>query len=91
MLLLLFSLSATVFCRTVDYAERSFALGIQWILVRVIGTIPAPVLFGWMFDVSCIRYNLDACSGQVGYFFFFFLKNEVCSNFSIFKLCIYEC
>ncbi|KHN74701.1 Solute carrier organic anion transporter family member 4C1 [Toxocara canis] len=52
--------------RTVDYAERSFALGIQWILVRVIGTIPAPVLFGWMFDVSCIRQHLDPCSGQQG-------------------------
>ncbi|VDP12890.1 unnamed protein product [Onchocerca flexuosa] len=54
----------SVVLRTVDYAERSFALGIQWILVRVIGTIPAPVLFGWMFDVSCIRYNLDVCSGN---------------------------
>ncbi|VBB26707.1 unnamed protein product [Acanthocheilonema viteae] len=54
----------SVVLRTVDYAERSFALGIQWILVRVIGTIPAPVLFGWMFDVSCIRYNLDVCSGE---------------------------
>ncbi|VDM11523.1 unnamed protein product, partial [Wuchereria bancrofti] len=57
----------SVVLRTVDYAERSFALGIQWILVRVIGTIPAPVLFGWMFDVSCIRYNLDVCSGKVCY------------------------
>uniref|UniRef100_A0A8R1TPU4 Solute carrier organic anion transporter family member n=1 Tax=Onchocerca volvulus TaxID=6282 RepID=A0A8R1TPU4_ONCVO len=56
----------SVVLRTVDYAERSFALGIQWILVRVIGTIPAPVLFGWMFDVSCIRYNLDVCSGKQG-------------------------
>ncbi|VDN60463.1 unnamed protein product [Dracunculus medinensis] len=54
----------SVVLRTVDYAERSFALGIQWILVRVIGTIPAPVLFGWMFDVSCIRYDLDVCSGS---------------------------
>uniref|UniRef100_A0A915AIU1 Solute carrier organic anion transporter family member n=2 Tax=Parascaris univalens TaxID=6257 RepID=A0A915AIU1_PARUN len=56
----------SVVLRTVDYAERSFALGIQWILVRVIGTIPAPVLFGWMFDVSCIRPHLDPCSGEQG-------------------------
>lgn len=56
---------STIF-RTVDYAERSFALGIQWILVRVIGTIPAPVLFGWMFDVSCTHSQKDACSGEVG-------------------------
>ncbi|KAI6229960.1 Solute carrier organic anion transporter family member [Aphelenchoides fujianensis] len=56
----------TVVLRTVDYAERAFALGIQWILVRVIGTIPAPVLFGWLFDVSCIRQHFDPCSGENG-------------------------
>ncbi|KAK6009011.1 sodium-independent organic anion transporter [Ostertagia ostertagi] len=51
----------SVILRTVDYNERSFALGIQGILVRVVGTIPAPVLFGWMFDVSCIRYQSEPC------------------------------
>ncbi|CAI4224078.1 unnamed protein product [Auanema sp. JU1783] len=56
----------SVILRTVDYGERSFALGIQWILVRVIGTIPAPVLFGWMFDVSCIRYQSEPCESQTG-------------------------
>lgn len=56
----------TVVLRTVDYDERSFALGIQWILVRVIGTIPAPVVFGWLFDHSCIRQHLDPCSGEHG-------------------------
>ncbi|KHJ77225.1 hypothetical protein OESDEN_23155, partial [Oesophagostomum dentatum] len=52
----------SVILRTVDYNERSFALGIQGILVRVVGTIPAPVLFGWMFDVSCIRYQSEPCT-----------------------------
>ncbi|EPB78715.1 hypothetical protein ANCCEY_02234 [Ancylostoma ceylanicum] len=48
----------SVILRTVDYNERSFALGIQGILVRVVGTIPAPVLFGWMFDSgSCLLYS----------------------------------
>lgn len=69
-----FQTSVAVF-RTVDYAERSFALGIQWILVRVIGTIPAPVLFGWMFDVSCVHYNRDACSGKVRLIVFVHDKN----------------
>uniref|UniRef100_A0A915MPZ7 Kazal-like domain-containing protein n=1 Tax=Meloidogyne javanica TaxID=6303 RepID=A0A915MPZ7_MELJA len=54
------------FLVTVDYDERSFALGIQWILVRIIGTIPAPVVFGWLFDHSCIRQHLDPCSGEHG-------------------------
>ncbi|CAJ0583631.1 unnamed protein product, partial [Mesorhabditis spiculigera] len=56
----------SVVLRTVPYAERSFALGIQWILVRLIGTIPAPVLFGWMFDISCIQASKDECSGESG-------------------------
>ncbi|CAI5456009.1 unnamed protein product [Caenorhabditis angaria] len=51
----------SVILRTVDYNERSFALGIQWIMIRAIGTIPAPVLFGWMFDTSCIKYQTDSC------------------------------
>jgi len=42
----------------VDYDERSFALGIQWILVRIIGTIPAPVVFGWLFDV-CFCFSIS--------------------------------
>ncbi|CAB3400992.1 unnamed protein product [Caenorhabditis bovis] len=54
----------SVILRTVDYNERSFALGIQWILIRMIGTIPAPVLFGWMFDVSCIKYQTDSCGNS---------------------------
>uniref|UniRef100_A0A8R1DZ66 Solute carrier organic anion transporter family member n=1 Tax=Caenorhabditis japonica TaxID=281687 RepID=A0A8R1DZ66_CAEJA len=54
----------SVILRTVDYNERSFALGIQWIMIRVIGTIPAPVLFGWMFDVSCIKYQSDSCGSS---------------------------
>uniref|UniRef100_A0A0K0FEW5 Solute carrier organic anion transporter family member n=1 Tax=Strongyloides venezuelensis TaxID=75913 RepID=A0A0K0FEW5_STRVS len=56
----------SVVLRTVEYAERSFALGIQWIIVRVVGTIPAPVVFGWIFDVSCTRQHLDPCSGEHG-------------------------
>uniref|UniRef100_A0A914VA58 Solute carrier organic anion transporter family member n=1 Tax=Plectus sambesii TaxID=2011161 RepID=A0A914VA58_9BILA len=64
----------SVVLRTVDYAERSFALGIQWILVRVIGTIPAPVLFGWMFDVSCIKRHFDPCTGHDGSCYLYYNK-----------------
>ncbi len=44
-----------MFLRCVDYNERSFALGLQWVLIRTIGTIPAPILFAWLFDISCLR------------------------------------
>lgn len=43
--------------------QRSFALGIQWIVVRLLGTIPAPMLFGALIDESCILWQGDCDSG----------------------------
>ncbi|KRY89697.1 Solute carrier organic anion transporter family member 4A1 [Trichinella pseudospiralis] len=55
----------SVVLRSVDYDDRSFALGIQWILIRCIGTIPAPAIFGWMFDISCLtRYTTGEDDGR---------------------------
>ncbi|XP_013775144.1 solute carrier organic anion transporter family member 4A1-like [Limulus polyphemus] len=55
------SLSATLRC--VAESQKSFALGIQWITVRLLGTIPGPVLFGSLIDLSCDVWQED-CSGQ---------------------------
>ncbi|VDO97030.1 unnamed protein product [Soboliphyme baturini] len=48
----------SVVLRIVNYSERSFALGMQWIAIRCfgndLGTIPAPMLFGMLFEVSCV-------------------------------------
>lgn len=56
------ALSATLRC--VDDKIRSFALGIQWIVVRIFGTIPAPIVFGRLIDESCILWQ-DSC-GETG-------------------------
>ncbi|XP_026470716.1 solute carrier organic anion transporter family member 4A1-like [Ctenocephalides felis] len=55
------ALSATLRC--VRDEQRSFALGIQWIVVRLLGTIPAPMLFGALIDESCILWQGDCDSG----------------------------
>jgi len=47
-------------CRCVQDDQRSFALGIQWIKVRLIGTIPAPMVFGALIDETCILWQ-DSC------------------------------
>ncbi|KPJ15355.1 Solute carrier organic anion transporter family member 4A1 [Papilio machaon] len=52
------ALSATLRCVRED--QRSFALGIQWIKVRLLGTIPAPLLFGFLIDLSCSLWE-PAC------------------------------
>ncbi|XP_075991572.1 organic anion transporting polypeptide 26F isoform X2 [Anticarsia gemmatalis] len=49
------ALSATLRCVRED--QRSFALGIQWIKVRLLGTIPAPLLFGFLMDQSCSLWS----------------------------------
>ncbi|XP_078070846.1 solute carrier organic anion transporter family member 4C1-like [Mustelus asterias] len=51
--------------RCVPDKQRSFALGIQWLFVRILGTIPGPILFGTVIDISCVLWNEDAC-GQKG-------------------------
>ncbi|GBP12346.1 Solute carrier organic anion transporter family member 4C1 [Eumeta japonica] len=56
------ALSATLRCVRED--QRSFALGIQWIKVRLLGTIPAPLLFGFLIDLSCSLWD-QAC-GSTG-------------------------
>ncbi|XP_045774557.1 solute carrier organic anion transporter family member 4A1 isoform X1 [Maniola jurtina] len=53
------ALSATLRC--VREEQRSFALGIQWILVRLLGTIPAPLIFGFLIDLSCRLWANGAC------------------------------
>lgn len=52
------SLSATLRC--VAETQKSFALGIQWIMVRLLGTIPAPIIFGSLIDLSCVLWQ-DTC------------------------------
>lgn len=52
--------------RCVDDNIRSFALGIQWIVVRILGTIPAPMVFGRLIDESCILWEQDSCGFNSG-------------------------
>ena len=44
--------------------ERDLALGLQGIFVRVLGTIPGPIIFGLVFDYSCL-YPQKEC-GRFG-------------------------
>jgi organic anion transporter 4A len=52
--------------RCVDDKIRSFALGIQWIVVRIFGTIPAPIIFGRLIDESCILWQQESCGNEGG-------------------------
>ncbi len=43
--------------------QRSLALGAQSVLFRMFGTIPGPILFGLIFDSTCIYWQYG-CAGR---------------------------
>ncbi|XP_077050912.1 solute carrier organic anion transporter family member 2B1 isoform X1 [Siphateles boraxobius] len=43
--------------RTVTPEDKSFALGIQFMLFRVLAFLPAPVLYGRAIDSACIKWG----------------------------------
>nr|XP_014353298.1 PREDICTED: solute carrier organic anion transporter family member 4A1-like [Latimeria chalumnae] len=55
--------SRSVSFRCVPDSQRSFGLGIQWIVVRTLGGIPGPIAFGSVIDISCLLWQ-DQCGDQ---------------------------
>lgn len=51
--------------RSVSEEERSFALGMQFVIFRLFGYIPAPILFGNLIDSSCLLWK-STCGGEAG-------------------------
>ncbi|NXC35949.1 SO4C1 protein, partial [Campylorhamphus procurvoides] len=47
--------------RCVPDKQRSFALGVQLVFLRLLGTIPGPILFGVSIDNSCTLWDVDEC------------------------------
>ncbi|KAK2176143.1 hypothetical protein NP493_680g01004 [Ridgeia piscesae] len=55
------NISATV--RSISGHQRSMAIGMQWIAIRILGSIPGPILFGVAFDGACRLWSSD-CGGR---------------------------
>ena len=47
-------------CRVVADDQRSLALGLNSAVYRVFGTVPGPLIFGALFDASCLAWQ-DNC------------------------------
>ncbi|NXC02455.1 SO4C1 protein, partial [Orthonyx spaldingii] len=47
--------------RCVPDKQRSFALGVQSVFLRILGTIPGPILFGIAIDNSCTLWDINEC------------------------------
>jgi organic anion transporter 3A len=53
------------FLRSVGEEERSFALGMQFVIFRLFGYIPAPILFGNLIDSTCLLWK-STCGEKGG-------------------------
>ncbi|KAM6473200.1 solute carrier organic anion transporter family member 4C1 [Liasis olivaceus] len=51
--------------RCVPENHRSFALGVHMLFLRILGTIPGPILFGISIDYTCTLWSIDKC-GHTG-------------------------
>merc|ERR1719150_1624471 len=54
-----------VVLRSVAEEEKAFALGIQFVIFRLFGYIPSPILFGNVIDSTCLLRK-STCEGEAG-------------------------
>ncbi|KAM6925508.1 solute carrier organic anion transporter family member 4A1 [Xenentodon cancila] len=78
------ALTATLRC--VPDSQKSFALGIQWIVVRTLGGIPGPIAFGSVIDISCLLWQ-DQCGEQGSCYLY---HNSAMSQYTLVAGIIYK-
>ena len=61
-----FAAHAYIYQRIVNEVDRTFCQGIRSSIVRALGTMPAPLIFGWAIDSFCVvwRESEDGTEGN---------------------------
>nr|XP_037279771.1 solute carrier organic anion transporter family member 4C1-like [Rhipicephalus microplus] len=55
----------TAMLRSLEEDIKSTGIGVNYVLMRIFGTIPGPIVFGHLIDRSCILWQ-TTCSGGTG-------------------------
>ncbi|XP_054656842.1 solute carrier organic anion transporter family member 1C1-like isoform X2 [Dunckerocampus dactyliophorus] len=53
-----------VIIRCISPELKSLALGLQTMIIRVFGGIPAPIYFGAFIDSTCLKWSVKKCGGR---------------------------
>uniref|UniRef100_A0A3Q3L5A9 Solute carrier organic anion transporter family member n=1 Tax=Mastacembelus armatus TaxID=205130 RepID=A0A3Q3L5A9_9TELE len=53
-----------VIIRCISPELKSLALGMQTLVARTLGGIPAPVYFGALIDSTCLKWSIKKCGGR---------------------------
>nr|CAB3266359.1 solute carrier organic anion transporter family member 4A1-like [Phallusia mammillata] len=68
MAIFFFSILATFFAgtpavqallRVVPFTQRSFAIGVKFVILRLLGSIPGPLVFGRVLDLACVVWTTE--------------------------------
>ncbi|XP_057711933.1 solute carrier organic anion transporter family member 1C1-like [Corythoichthys intestinalis] len=53
-----------IIIRCITPQFKSLALGLQTMIIRVLGGIPAPIYFGAIIDLTCLKWSVKNCGGK---------------------------
>ena len=56
--------STLVSLRSVSLEQRPLAVAFNDVLYRLIGTIPGPILMGYIFDNVCLSWKKESSEGK---------------------------
>ncbi|XP_077565697.1 solute carrier organic anion transporter family member 1C1 [Stigmatopora nigra] len=53
-----------IIIRCISPQLKSLAVGLQTMIMRVLGGIPAPIYFGAFIDLTCLKWSVKNCGGK---------------------------
>ena len=60
-----FAAHSVVYQRIVSETDRTTAQGLRQCITRILGTLPSPIIFGYILDSTCITWR-ETSEGDVG-------------------------
>lgn len=86
--------TATIRC--VSHRQRAFAMGIQTLFYGLLGTVPGPLVLGWVLDNSCVLWEPSCDDGPTNCWLYdneqsargFLILSTSCNAISALCLCL---